>query len=201
MNEKITIRVAEPEDAEGLLAIYAPYVEKTAVSFEYEVPTTEEFAGRIRNTLEKYPYFVAETDGEIVGYAYAGDFHTRAAFRRCVETSIYIRENVRGMGIGEALYTKLEHALKAMGILNMNASIASTTTEDEYLTNASERFHERMGFVKTAEFHKCGYKFGRWYNLIWMEKMIGEHTENPMPVKICKSMICRINRENTYIKK
>lgn len=183
MKEAITIRAAEPQDVEKLLEIYAYYVEKTAVSFEYDVPSVEEFAERIRNTLKKYPYFAAEADGEIVGYAYAGDFHKRAAYQWGAETSIYIKENMRGMGIGAALYEKLEGALKAMGILNMYACIGSPQEEDEYLTHASERFHKRMGFVKTAEFHLCGYKFNRWYNVVWMEKIIGAHKENPALVK------------------
>lgn len=102
---------------------------------------------------------------------------------------------MRGMGIGTALYSKLENTLKEMGILNMNACIASCSVEDEHLTKASERFHEREGYVKVAEFHQCGYKFNRWYDMIWMEKMIGEHTENPMSVKrfsdclICESLL------------
>lgn len=183
MNHNVKIRVARLEDAKALLAVYAPYVEKTAVSFEYQVPSEEEFAGRIENILRKYPYFVAECEGEIVGYTYAGAFHSRAAYGWGVETSIYIKEDIRGMGIGRALYTKLEDTLKEMGILNLNACIGSAETEDEYLTNASERFHERMGFVKVAESHMCGFKFNRWYNMIWMEKMIGEHTANPKPVK------------------
>ena len=81
------------------------------------------------------------------------------------------------------MYEKLEAALKEMGILNLNACIGYAETEDEYLTKDSEKFHERMGFVKTAQVHSCGFKFNRWYDIIWMEKIIGGHTENPMPVK------------------
>lgn len=182
-NNAIAIRVAKPEDAKALLAIYAYYVKNTAVTFEYEVPSLEEFAGRIKNTLKKYPYFVAEIDGEIVGYAYAGEFHARAAYQWSAEVSIYIKENARGRGIGAALYAKLESTLKEMGVLNVNACIAYSQAEDEYLTKASESFHAHAGYVKAAEFHQCGFKFNRWYGMIWMEKMLGEHTKKPMPVK------------------
>ena len=83
--------------------------------------------------------------------------------------------------MGRALYEALERALKAQGILNMNACIASAAAEDEYLTDASHRFHEHMGFHVVGRFHSCGYKFGRWYDMIWMEKHIGEH-DTPQPI-------------------
>lgn len=184
MHNTINIRTADVEDAEALLRIYAPYVENTAVSLEYIVPAPEEFRERIRNTLKKYPYYVAEVNGEIVGYAYAGPFHPRAAFAWSVETSIYVKRTMHGMGAGRALYEKLESTLKAMGVLNLNASIACPQgEEDEYVTRDSERFHAHMGYTKVAEFHKCGFKFNRWYNLIWMEKMIGGHTEEHLPIE------------------
>lgn len=169
----LIIRTVTEADAPALCAIYAPYVEKTAVSLEYIPPTAEEFAGRIRNTLQKYPYFAAEYNGEIVGYIYAGPFHARAAFAWSAEASIYLKKEVHGKGIGRALYAKLESALKEMGIVNLYVSIADPDVEDEYLTKDSERFHTKMGFVRVADFHHCGYKFGRWYNLIYMEKMLG----------------------------
>lgn len=176
------IRNATPEDAERLLEIYAPYVEKTAITFEYDVPSVEEFAGRIARTTKKYPYIVAEEDGCIEGYAYASAFHERAAYDWCVETSIYIAEGARRRGIGKLLYGALEDSLRRMGILNANACIAYTRTEDEHLTNASVDFHKRMGYAEVGMFHDCGFKFGRWYDMIWMEKSLGEHTATPNKV-------------------
>ena len=102
--EAVTIRPAAPEDAPALLAIYAPYVRETAVTFEYEVPTPEEFAGRIRRTLERYPYLTAQCGGEVLGYACAGPFKERAAYGWSVETTIYLRQDQRGRGLGRALY-------------------------------------------------------------------------------------------------
>ena len=96
------IRMAGLEDAAALLAIYAPYVRETAITFEYDVPSEKEFAGRIAHTLEKFPYLVAENDGEIVGYAYAGAFHPRAAYQWCAEMSVYVKRDARRMGVGRA---------------------------------------------------------------------------------------------------
>lgn len=174
----ITIRTAVPGDAKQLLEIYTPYVRDTAISFEYEIPTVEEFSERIENTLKKYPYFVAETEDGIVGYTYAGAFKSQAAYYRAVETSIYVRMGNRRAGIGARLYEKLEEALKAQGILNLNACIAYTETYDSHLTNDSVAFHEKLGYKMVGQFHKCGYKFHHWYDMVWMEKLIGEHAEN-----------------------
>ena len=121
------IRRATENDAEALLKIYAPYVEHTAITFEYEVPSVEEFRSRIRHTLEKYPYLVAEEDGELLGYAYVGPFHDRSAYDWAVETSIYVDERKIHKGVGGKLHDALEQALKIQGILNMNACIACQT--------------------------------------------------------------------------
>ena len=140
------IRIATENDAEELLNIYAPYVEKTAITFEYEVPSMNEFRKRIRNILKKYPYIVEEKEGEILGYTYAGVFKNRAAYDWAVETTIYVREDQRKSGVGRALYEGLENILKMQNILNLNACIAYTTVEDEHLTNNSVQFHEHMGY-------------------------------------------------------
>lgn len=97
----ITIRPVSTADSQALLDIYRPYVEHTAITFEYEVPTAEEFTRRIRHTLKRYPYLAAEKDGQLLGYAYAGPFHERAAYDWCAEVSIYIRTDARGTGIGK----------------------------------------------------------------------------------------------------
>ena len=179
----IRIRVATEDDAESLLAIYAPYVIKTAITFEYEVPTLEEFRGRIRHTLQKYPYLVAEQNGKILGYAYVGPFHDRAAYDWAVETSIYVDENLRHSGVSGRLNRALEAVCGAMGILNMEACIGVPEVEDEYLTRNSVEYHAHIGYRLVGEFYKCGYKFGRWYNMVWMEKMIGEHQDRmDMPI-------------------
>lgn len=177
--EHIKIRTAVPEDAVALLEIYAPYVEHTAISFEYEVPSVEEFRERIVNRLEKYPYLVAEVDGRMLGYAYTSPFVGRAAYGWSAETTIYLREDCRKMGVGRALYGALEEVSKAQNILNLNACIGYPQAEDEYLTMNSVKFHEHMGYQIVGMFHNSGYKFGRWYHMVWMEKLIGEHKDKP----------------------
>jgi len=172
----VKLRSAGPEDAPRLLEIYAYYVKYTAVTFEYDVPSAEEFRARIEKTLKKYPYLVLERDGTAVGYAYAGVFKDRAAYARSCELSIYLAHGEQGKGYGRLLYEALEKELKARGILNLYACIGMPVGEDdEYLTRESEQFHRHLGFTRVGEFHRCGYKFGRWYDMIWMEKFIGEH--------------------------
>ena len=172
----MNVREVQIQDAETLLAIYAPYVEHTAITFEYDVPTVDEFRQRIKDVSKRYPWLVALDDRRIVGYAYASAFKERAAYQWAVETSIYVDRNERGKGTGKLLHEALEETLRERGILNMNACIAYTDKEDEFLTLDSVRFHERLGYSKVAHFHQCGRKFGRWYDMIWMEKLIGEHT-------------------------
>ena len=171
----MNIRLATPSDAEEILNIYAPYITDTAITFEYTVPSLEDFRQRIVNTLQKYPYLVALEDDKIVGYAYAGVFKGRAAYDHCVETSIYVQIDAHGKGIGKALYSELEERLKEQGILNVNACITWSEKENEYVTHQSPDFHEHLGYKRCAHFHQCGYKFGQWFDMIWMEKMIGEH--------------------------
>lgn len=179
----VTIERVSVPDAKELLAIYAPYVEETAISFEYEVPSLEEFQTRIENISARFPYIKAVENGRILGYAYAGSFKERKAYDWSVETTIYVRKDARGKGVGKKLYQALENSLKEMGILNMNACIAVTEQEDVHLTNASRLFHEKMGFELVGTFHKSGYKFDTWYDMIWMEKLIGEHLRSQEKVR------------------
>lgn len=179
----VVIRTARLEDARALLDIYAPYVKHTAITFEYDVPTVEEFQRRIECVLSKYPYLVAEQKSEIVGYTYASAFHERPACDWAVEVSIYVRQDRKKLGIGKALYAELERLLKLQNVLNVNASIAYSEVEDEYLTKSSVEFHEHLGYKMVGEFHKCGFKFNRWYSLVWMEKHIGEHIDEPQYVR------------------
>ena len=181
MNTNVRIRMAQESDAEELLKIYAPYVMDTAITFEYDVPSVTEFASRMKNTLKKYPYLVALEENRIVGYAYASEFKKRAAYDWAVETTIYLSQDCRRKGYGKLLYLALENMLKRQNVLNLNACIAYASTEDAHLSNASMEFHQHLGYAKVAHFTKCGYKFDTWYDMIWMEKLIGEHLDKPAP--------------------
>ena len=202
----VALRIATPADAGALLAIYAPYVRETAITFEYDVPSAEEFAERIATTLERYPYLVAyepadadapapedtpadaskpaqgrdpastEKRGRILGYAYAGPFHARAAYDWAVETSIYVAREARGRHVGTRLLDALEDALAAQGVTNAEACIA---VPDQ---GGSVGFHERRGYRMVGHFEKCGFKQGRWWDMVWMEHLIAPHPEVPAPL-------------------
>lgn len=173
-------RLASENDAAALLSIYTPYVEKTAITFEYDVPSLEEFQSRIRNTLLRYPYLVAEKEGKILGYAYAGAFHPRAAYEHTVELSMYLAPESRHQGIGKILLKMLLDILTLQNVYNFDSCIAYLDHEDKYLPMDSFYFHETLHFRLVGKFEKCGWKFGRWYDMIWMEKCL-DHPEKPAP--------------------
>lgn len=178
----VRIRDAVLADAPRLLAIYAYYVEHTAITFEYDVPSLAEFERRMTKTLRRYPYLVVEENGVVLGYAYAGPFVGRAAYDWSCELTAYLAPDARRRGLGRVLFAALEDALRRMGILTLCSCIGYPETEDEYLDRSSAAFHERLGFTEVARFRRCGYKFGRWYHMIWMEKRIGDAVADPAPV-------------------
>lgn len=189
MDENIKIRNVKIEDAKSILEIYSPYIKNTAITFEWQVPSLEDFENRIKTISQKFPYIVAEENSEIKGYAYANTFRGRKAYSWTAESSIYIRQDCRGQGIGKILLQELENRLAQQGILNLYAVIASTDKEDEYLTNDSVRFHEKMGYVEPGIFSKCGFKFNRWYDTTTMVKFLGEHTDCPKNVLFVENKV------------
>lgn len=172
----LIIRIAKEDDAEELLKIYSYYVKNTAITFEQKVPSLEEFSNRIKETLINYPYLVAIVDGKTIGYIYASRFRTRESYICSAATSIYIEKSYQRKGIGKKLYSELCNILLKQNITNVYAGAADPIEEDEYLTHNSEYFHKSMGFEIVAKYNKCAIKFGKWYNLIEMEKIIGEHS-------------------------
>lgn len=196
--KKIKIRMAEEQDAEKLLQIYAPYILNTAVSFEYEVPTVEEFRKRIHNIKIDYPYIVCEEGSEIIGYAYAHKMYERAAYQWNAELSIYMKENYTGHGIGTSMYSVLLQILKLQNVQNVFGCV---TTPNE----KSERLHKKMGFITSGVFHKTGFKLGEWHDITWFEKTIGERSGHVSPLRsiqeIAEDRINKIlERENEKIK-
>lgn len=177
---EIKIRDAGIDDAANILKIYAYYVENTAITFELTTPTLEDFTNRIIRTIENYPYLVAEIDKKIVGYAYAGSFVGREAYKYSAELTIYLDKDFRGRGIGKKLYSELENRLQTAEIKNLYACVGYSEVEDEYLTFSSVKFHERQGFKICGKFTECGRKFERWYSMVWMEKILGSfsHVKN-----------------------
>ena len=157
------IRFATEKDLPAMLAIYKPYVENTTYSFEYDVPCLRTFTQRFYDHVAQFPWLVWEEEGEILGYAYGSLPFERAAYGWCAEASVYLKSEARGQGIGKKLYEALEKILKAQGYCKIYAIITSENA-------ASLAFHRKMGYKFTGEFPNCGYKFGRWMGVIWMEK-------------------------------
>ncbi len=177
------IRDAVAGDIPAILEIYRYYVEQTAITFEYVTPSAEEMLDRMKSVQRRYPYLVLEWEGRVVGYAYAGVFKGRAAYDRSCEMTIYLSHRALKQGFGRRLYTALEERLTQQGMLNLYACIGMPVEDgDAYLTRNSAEFHAHLGFVTVGTFHLCGYKFNRWYDMIWMEKMVGEHTNHLPPV-------------------
>ena len=168
------IRIATLEDASAIQNIYRYYVENTAITFELEVPSAEEFQERIKKTLKRYPYLVAEERGAVIGYAYAGIFYDRRAYDWSAEMSVYVQKGIHGKGVGTALYEKMEELLKKQNIVNLFACITHPNAE-------SEAFHAARGYEKKAHFERCGYKLGKWWDIVWMQKVIVSNEGTPEP--------------------
>lgn len=180
-NTGVSIRTATPDDATAIAEIYRPYVLDTAITFELEPPSADEFRRRMAHTLQRYPYLVAtDDDGRIVGYAYASPLNTRAAYDWSAEVTVYVDARHRHQGVGTALYAALEQRLAHQHVTNLYACITFSETEDRQHDNSSMRYHEAGGYALTAHFHRCGFKFDRWWDVIWMEKIIGPHL-TPQP--------------------
>ena len=157
------IRSATLADIPAMLQIYAPYVLHTGYSFEYAVPTEEEFARRLTHHIHYCPWFVWEENGQVLGYAYGAPAFERAAYSWCAEVSVYLAPQVQGKGVGRKLYAALETVLFRLGYRVIYAII---TTENA----ASIAFHQALGYEKRAEFPGCGIKFGREMGTVWLEK-------------------------------
>lgn len=172
MTGGLVIRDAVPADAAKIAAIFAHYVENTAITFDCHTRQPESFAEQMADADPRHPFLVAEQDGRFAGYAYASRFRPQDAYAACVELTIYLDPQLTRGGIGAALYGELERRLREAGVTNLYACIAYPVVSDEYLDEGSVAFHERLGFSIIGRFHACGRKFGRVYDMVWMEKLL-----------------------------
>jgi phosphinothricin acetyltransferase len=168
------IRLATGADAEAVLAIYAPVVESTAISFELVVPNPEVMADRIMSRQPSYPWLVAELGREIAGYAYAGPFAARAAYNWSVETSVYVGHSARGCGVGTGLYEALFSILSMQGYRQALAGISLPNT-------ASVALHEKLGFRPSGVYRAVGWKLGAWHDVGWWQRPLGKAGSPPSP--------------------
>lgn len=153
-----------------MLAIYAPFVEHTAVSFEYDVPTEAEFARRLEEHQAVFPWLVCEENGRVMGYAYAGRAFERAAYGWNAEISCYLAPELRGRGVGRRLYARIEEILTRLGYYKLFAVVTSANAP-------SVAFHRALGFRDAACFRNVGYKQGGWYDVLWLEKTLCDRPE------------------------
>lgn len=166
----MTIRDARRSDVPAMLAIYAPFVEHTAVSFEYDVPTEAEFARRLEEHQAAFPWLVCEENGRVMGYAYAGRAFERAAYGWNAEISCYLAPELRGRGVGRRLYARIEEILTRLGYYKLFAVVTSANVP-------SVAFHRALGFRDAACFRNVGYKQGGWYDVLWLEKTLCDRPE------------------------
>ena len=176
------IRFANGSDVERLLDIYEPYITDTTVTFEYSVPSCEDFKERFLGVTEKYPWIVAEYRGEVIGYAYADKpFINRSAYAWDTDVSIYLSDEYRGRGVGSALYTALHGLLSLLGYKNAYAVITGENT-------ASLEFHKKFGYRAAGTLSDAGYKFGRWLDVYIMEYCIAAKDVHPIPTTNSSSL-------------
>lgn len=183
--DNVQLRLAKPEDAEQLLAIYRPYVESpdsrlSNVSFEYVAPSVEEFRERIEGISAAFPYLVVEENGVAVGYAYAHPYITRFAYQWSAELTIYLASEGWGKGYGTLLYKALEQLLMLQGITNLYACIAGDN-------ESSIGFHRAQGYTINGTFSQCAYKNDMWLDMVWMEKKLA-HPQKPELIKSIKDI-------------
>jgi phosphinothricin acetyltransferase len=185
MLKPAVIRPARLDDADGILDVYRPYIQKTAVTFEYEVPAPEAFRARMEDLMAALPYLVYEEEGEVRGYAYAAKFRARAAYQWDVEPSIYLRESIHSRGTGTALFAALLALLETLGYYNAYACITAPNPKSVSLC-------AKFGFTTAGVMHKSGFKFGEWHDIIWMEKRLAPLPPDPGPPKNIREIAGRI---------
>ena len=159
---RVSIRLASAADADQICEIYAPIVRDTHISFEQDIPDSNEMSARIEQTLTRYPWLVCEIDGRIAGYAYASPFRRRKAYQWTAETTVYVRPSFKRRGIARGLYASLTAILRAQGFCNAIGVIAMPNP-------ASIGIHEAMGFRKVGVLTNMGYKAGDWRDTGWWQ--------------------------------
>lgn len=168
------LRIATPDDAEAIAAIYSPVVTDTAISFELEPPTADEMHRRLVATLRRFPWLVSLDDAGLVsGYAYAGAHRERPAYQWSVDTTVYVHAASRGRGIGRGLYDALLGELTKLGYAQAFAGIALPNP-------ASVALHEAVGFRHIGVYQKVGFKLGEWRDVGWWQRALGSCASDPV---------------------
>lgn len=175
------IRLAGEEDIEDIREIYRPYVEKTTVSFEWELPSREEFMARFQRITKEFPWLVYDINGKTAGYAYSERVFERTAYQWSVDMAVYIHPDYHNRGAGRKLYHALEELLKLQGYINVYALVTKQN-------HASVAFHKAEGYTEVAGFPHAGFKMGQWLEVIWFQKTLLECPISPQPPKGIKEI-------------
>lgn len=179
MDRISSIRMATPDDAAAVAEIQSYYVLTGSVILRTDVPTEAEFRKKISDTLESYPFLVAEMKGQVVGFAHAFRYRLYQGYDWMTESTIYIAPEHRERGFGRAIYTKLAEILRKQNCNTMSACISCDDGDSEFAPNESMRFHSKMGFVQTAFFKQCAWKMGSWHSVVWMTKTLAARETPP----------------------
>ncbi|MFN8359229.1 MAG: N-acetyltransferase family protein [Candidatus Kapaibacterium sp.] len=175
-----SIRLITPADAAATLAVYAPYILNTSITFEYEVPSVEEFTSRIIHTTEDFPWLVCLENDTIVGYAYAGKHRLRAAYQWSPESTVYLAEAAQGKGIARILYETLFAILSLQGYYTVFAGVLVPNEN-------SEKMHKALGFEEIGIFKNIGFKHGKWHDVQWLQRPLQEsysvNPSQPIPLR------------------
>lgn len=176
------IRLADLADAEQMLAIYAPVIRDSAISFESEPPTLDELGGRVERTLLQWPWLVYEANGRVLGYAYASQFRAREAYQWTTEVTVYVDSTRHRGGVGRGLYTSL---LACLSLQGYRLAIAAITLPNA----ASVGLHEHLGFRRVGVFDSVGYKLGRWHDVGFWQLALTEFGHDPSPPKSISDLV------------
>jgi phosphinothricin acetyltransferase len=172
----VRLRLATPDDGAACAAIYAPYVAGTCISFELLPPDGAEVGGRIARTIERWPWVVAEVDGIVRGYAYAGRFRDRPAYDWTAETTVYVDMAFHGRGIGRATMRAVLAILRLQGF---HTAVAGITPPNP----GSVRLHEALGFDRIGLFEEVGWKDGRWHGVEFFGLALSPREPAPVPIR------------------
>ena len=182
------LRAATASDAAAILAIYSPYITRTTITFETQIPTEQAYAGRIGDILAHFPFLVWESAGQIMGYAYAHRFAARAAYDWAAECSVYLAPEAQGTGIAHCLYSALIDLLKAMNYVHLYSLIT-------YPNERSERFHKSVGFKLVAYLPSVGYTLDRWIDLAYYHLELVALPPKPLPTIAFRSLpVAQVHR-------
>jgi len=192
MGNQYSMRLITESDAEDVLNIYSYYVRETVISFEYVVPSQEDFLQRIKTISAQYPWLVFLSGSKIIGYAYASSHRQRTAYQWSCESTVYLIPEFHRKGIARLLYQALFSLLRLQGYFNVYAGVTLPNKK-------SVGFHRSFGFSEVGVYKEIGYKFEEWHDVQWFQFEIQQHIYNPPPPRLIQSIINSKEFNNVFV--